>query len=142
MRAQPGIFAFQNRFDHLAGKFPFQRRLQPEGVVDEIGKTVVLGVDRCFISGMGDRDGAVAFVESEPRPVLFDQILLGAQAGVIREALEKKPLAFECQRFLAHPLIEGPADAAADLFRFGGDPIEVTETDGGSCIRVAKPRTR
>ncbi len=125
------VLSLQDGPDHAAHEIP-ARRVQPaQPIVHQVGQAGLAGLVGLLVGGPDDRTGAVALVEFEPRPVVPQQLFLGAKGLLVGQALVEKALAAQLRGLVPHPVVERPADPSAGLALFGGNPVEITQFDPG-----------
>ena len=111
--ADGGIFFLQNGADDLAHLAPGGRGGEAEAVEDQIGRVAAARREGGFVGGAAERQGAVAFVEPEPRHILLADGGIGAEDGIVGQAFEIDTMCPKGECFLAHPVIEQGTNAAA-----------------------------
>jgi len=103
--------------------------LLSEAVEDEVWRVVAPRFQRRFIGRVHDGAGAEGLVESETRPVLFEELRVPAQRGIIGKALEKQALGLQQDRFFPDPFVEGATDTPADGLLLRHQVVEITEAN-------------
>jgi hypothetical protein len=82
-RAAITIFSGQDRLYHVTGIIPGEVFGHPQSVEDQVWRAVVSFMQRRLVGGAADGQGAETLVEAQPRPVLLEYLLVGAERRVV-----------------------------------------------------------
>ena len=131
-RAQLGVFAFEDGADDLAQLRGLGQDTPAEAVEHQERHVAVALAHRQLVERAGDGKGTIALVEFQARRVLLADRRIGAGLGVVGQAFEIEAVRAEGRGLLAHPVVEGAADArSAARTRCRRNDLEIGEQHVG-----------